>query len=136
MPARFRLFRPRLVGDDRHPRFVIRDGRRIVDHYWTGSKWSRKLRDARLFHDPDDVTRTVARLTRRHLRRHEAKRLYLLTLIVRVHAVESVSRSHIERYLQHALVIGLDHKRFGTGPTPDSLVEIIPPPAINLEECC
>jgi len=134
MPRRSGPFRIRLLGQPDHRRFVIRDARRLIDMFWTGKGWSRKLREARLFADPDDVKRTTDRLTRRHLRRHEAERLYVLSLIVRVHADEAVSRSHIERYLQNALVMGVDHERCGTGPTPDSLVEIIPPPVISLEE--
>ena len=106
----------------------IRDTRRLVDHFWTGKGWSRRLRDARLYHDPDDVARTIDRLTRRHLRRHQPKRLYLLTARrpgprrrVRLPAGD------VEKYLQDALVVGVDHERYGTGPTPDSLVEVMLP---------
>ncbi len=134
MPRRSGPFKVRLLGQPDHRRFVIRDARRLVDHFWTGKGWSRKIRDARLFAGPKIVATTIDRLTRRHLRRHEQKRLYVLPLIVRVHADELVSRSQIERYLQDALVIGVDHERCGTGPTPNSLVEIIPPSVINLEE--
>jgi hypothetical protein len=66
--------------------------RRIVDRFYTGRGWSRRLSDARLYADPEDVSRTVKRLTLRHLRWHEPKRLYLITLVVRVHADESPSR--------------------------------------------
>ena len=134
MPRSSGPFRIRLLGQPDHRRFVIRDGRRLIDMFWTGSKWSRKLRDARLYHDPKCVARTIARLTRRHLRRHEAKRLYLLTLIVRVHADESVSRQDVERFLRDALVIGVNHERCGTGPTPNSLIEVVLPSVIKLEE--
>jgi hypothetical protein len=121
-----------MVSRAEHARFVIRDGRRLVDHFWTGQGWSRRLCDARLYADPEDVARTIDRLTRRHLRRHEPMRLYLLTLVVRAHAPETVSRQDIERYLRDALVVGVDHERCGTGPTPDSLVEVIVP-TISLE---
>jgi len=104
-----------------------------VDHFWTGEGWSRRLRDARLYHDPDDVAMTVARLTHRHLRRHLPKRLYLMTTVVRVHADESVSRQDVERFLRDALVVGVDHERYGTGPTADSLIEVTVP-LISLEE--
>lgn len=133
MPRQRAPFRIRLVGrSPDHPRFVIRDNRRLVDYFYTGRGWSRRLRDARLYYDPDEVARAIDRLTRRHLRRHHSKRLYLITAVVRVHADGSVSRADVERYLRDALVVGVDHERYGTGPTPASLVEVIVP-VINLE---
>lgn len=132
MPRQRVPFRIRLVGQPQHPRFVIRDARRLVDHFWTGKSWSRRLSDARLYANPDDVHRTVERLTRQHLRRHEPKQLYVLSLVVRVHAPEEVSRQDVEKYLRDALVVGVDHERYGTGPSPDSLVEIVVP-VISLE---
>ena len=78
------------------------------------------------------MARTVNFLTRRHLRRHEPERLYLMTVVVRVHADESVSRQDVERFLREALVLGVDHQRHGTGPTPKSLVEVLVP-VISLE---
>lgn len=134
MPRRSGPFRIRLLGQPDHRRFVIRDARRLIDMFWTGDGWSRKLREARLYHDPKSVATTIDRLTRRHLRRHGQKRLYVLPLIVRVHADESVSRAAVERYLRDAMIIDVDHQTYGTGPTPNSLVEIIPPPVISLEE--
>jgi len=104
-----------------------------VDHFWTGEVWSRRLSDARLYADPEDVAGTVKRLTRQHLRRHLPKRLYLMTTVVRVHADESVSRQDVERFLRDALVVGVDHERYGTGPTPNSLVEVVLPPVMSLE---
>jgi hypothetical protein len=133
MPRQRALFKTRLLGPPEHARFVIRDNRRLLDMFWTGNGWSRRYQDARLYQDPDDVTNTVKRLTRRHLRRHEPKRLFTMTLMVRVHADESVSRKDVERYLRDALVVGVDHERCGTGPTPDSLVEVSVP-IIGLEE--
>lgn len=133
MPHRRTLFRSFLLGPPDHPRFVIRDGRRLVDHFWTGRGWSRHREDARLFADPDDVNKRIASLTRRHLRGHIPKRLYLMTILVRVHADEQVSRGDVERYLRDALVIRVDHRRCGTGPTPDSLVEVVVP-LISLDE--
>ncbi len=134
MPRNFAPFKIRMVGPSPdHPRFVIRDARRVAELFWTGKRWSRKLRDARLYYDPDDVAETVERLTRQHLRRHQAKRLFKMTVIVRVHADESVSRADLENYLRKALVLRIDKERFGTGPTPDSLVEVVVP-AISLEE--
>jgi hypothetical protein len=124
----------RLVGKSPdHPRFTIRDNRRLIDHFWTGMGWSRRLRDARLFADPDFASKTIKRLTLRHLSRHEPKRLFTLTIVVRVHAPEDVSPADVEKYLKNALVVGVDHERCGHGPTPDSLVEIVVP-AISLEE--
>ena len=58
----------------------------------------------------------------------------MLTLVVRVHAPEDVSRHDVETYLKDALVVGVDHQRYGTGPTQDSLVEVVLPPVISLEE--
>ncbi len=133
MHHRCALFKIRLVGPPEHPRFVIRDHRRLADHFYTGRGWSRRLSEARLYANPDVVARTVKRLTLRHLRRHEPRRFYLLTLIVRVHADESVSRADVERYLRDALVVGVDHERYDTGPTPNSLVEVVLPPVISLE---
>ena len=126
-------YKIRLVGPPEHPRFVIRDARRLVDTFWTGRGWSRRLRDARLFADPDDVATVVERMSRRYLRRHEPKRLYLLTVMVRVHADESVSRRDLENYLKDALSVGVDYEQYGHGPTEGSLVEVVVP-AISLEE--
>ncbi len=127
MPRRCAPFKIRLLGPPEHPRFVIRDNRCLVPHFWTGRGWSRLLSKARLYHAPDDVGKLVERLIQSHLRRHEAKQLYMMTILVRVHADESVSRQDVERYLRDALVVGVDHERFGTGPTPDSLVEVVVP---------
>ena len=127
MPRNSDSFKVRLVGPPEHPRFVIRDNRRLIDHFWTGNGWSRRLRAARLYANTDDVAKTVERLTRQHLRRNEPKRLYLLTVVVRVHADESVSRQNVERYLRDALVVGVNHQKCGHGPTPDSLVEVVVP---------
>lgn len=134
MPRDRALFKIRMVGQrPDHPRFVVRDARRLVAHFWTGKGWSRRLRDARLFADPDDVARTIKRLTLTHLRRHGAKRLFTLTVVVRVHAEVAVSRHDVEDYIRKALVLGVDHERHGTGPTPGSLVEVVAP-VISLEE--
>lgn len=133
MPRQRAPFRIRLLGPPEHSRFVIRDGRRLVDHFYTGRGWSRRLSDARLYHDPDVVASAVGRLTRRHLRRYLPKRLYLMTLVVRVHADEDLSKGDVENYLRSALVLGVDHERCGTGPTADSLIEVSVP-IISLEE--
>lgn len=134
MPRERALFKIRMVGQrPDHPRFVVRDARRLVAHFWTGKGWSRRLRDARLFADPADVARTIKRLTLTHLRRHQPMRLFLLTLVVQVHADEEVSKGEVEDYLRSALVFGVDHERCGTGPTADSLVEVVVP-VISLEE--
>ena len=68
----------------------------------------------------------------RHLRRHEPKRLFLLTVVVQVHAPEHVSRADVEKYIKDALVVGVDHQKYGTGPTEDSLVDVVVP-VISLE---
>ena len=134
MSRRSAPFKVRIVGHSPdHPRYIVRDARRLVDHFYTGRGWSRRLQDARLYHDPELAGETVKRLTVRHLRRHEPRRLYLMTIVVRVHAPENVSRHSVERFLRDALVVGLDHEKYGTGPTPDSLVEVSVP-AIILEE--
>lgn len=124
---------PRLLGPSKHSRYVVRDNRRHADHFWTGRGFSRRLTDARLFVDPDDAARTASLLTRGHLRRHEPERLYLLTLVVRVHAPEDISRQDVEKYLKGALFVGVDHRRYDTGPTEGSLVEVLVP-VIRLEE--
>lgn len=126
-------FRVRLLGPPEHPRYIVRDARRLVDHFWTGKGWSHRLRDARLFADPNDVARTVKRLTLSHLQRQEAKQLFLLTVVVTVHAPEEVSRQDVEHYLQNALIVGMDYQKYGTGLTEDSLVEVVLPPVISLE---
>ena len=134
MPRQHVPFKIRMVGQSHdHHRYLIRDNRRIVDHYYTGKGWSRRLRDARLYADPKLAARTVKRLTLRHLRRHEPRRLYLLTVVVRVHAPEYVSSHDVETYLKEALRVGVDHRKYGIGPTEDSLVEVVVP-VINLEE--
>ncbi len=133
MPRSSVTFKVRLLGPHEHHRFVIRDNRRLVDHYYIGKGWSRRLRDARLYADPGLASKTAQALTLKHLRRHEPRRLYLMTIVVRVHAPEDVSRHNVERFLRDALVVGLDHEKYGTGPTPDSLVEVSVP-AIILEE--
>jgi hypothetical protein len=123
-----------MLASDAHPRYLVRDARRPGDLFWTGTGWTPNLAEARLYADPERASRTINRLNRRHLRRHHPKRLFLLTLVVRVHADETVTRSNIERYLRDALVVGVDHGRCGTGPTPTSLVEVEVPPVISLEE--
>jgi hypothetical protein len=134
MPSQRAPFKIRLVGrSPHHHRFVVRDSRRLMDHFYTGKGWSRRLSEAGLYADLDDVSKTVERLTRQHLRRHEPRRLFTMTVMVRVHADDSVSRSDVETYLKEALVVGVDHERYGTGPTPNWLVEVVLPPVISLE---
>ncbi|WP_435017976.1 hypothetical protein TA3x_005599 [Tundrisphaera sp. TA3] len=55
-------FVPRLVGDPKFRRYVVRDRKRQGEWFWTGQGWSRRLREALLFADPDDVNRQIARL--------------------------------------------------------------------------
>lgn len=55
-----------------------------------------------------------------------------MTLIVRVHASEDVSSRDVGMYLKDALVVGEDHRTYGTGPTEGSLVEVVVP-SISLE---
>ena len=70
----------------------------------------------------------------RHIRRHEAKRLFTMTIVVRVHAPEDVSSQDVEMDLKDALVVGVDHQRYGTGPTEGLLVEVVITSVISLEE--
>lgn len=131
MPAHSPPFVAHKVGDSPH-RYAIRDARRSADHFWTGNGWSEALEDARLYGEPADLDRAIKRFCRRHLRRHEPKRLYMLTLIVTVHADEAVSRGDVERFLRDALVLGIDRRKCGDGPTVNSLVEVAVP-LISLE---
>lgn len=131
MPAHSLPFVTHKVGDPPH-RYAIRDARRSADLFWTGDDWSKALEDARLYGEPADLDRAVKRLRRRHLRRHEPKQLYMLTVIVTVHADEAVSRGDAERFLRDALVLGIDRRRCGDGPTANSLVEV-GVPLISLE---
>lgn len=133
MPRSSVPFKVRLLGPPEHHRFVLRDNRRLVDHFYTGKGWSRRLQDAELYADPELANKTTQALILRHLRRHEPKRLFLLTVVVTVHAPEDVSRHEVETYLKDALVVSVDHEKYGTGPTPDSLVEVVVP-VIILEE--
>lgn len=59
---------PRLVGDIRFPRYVIRDRSRPGEWFWTGRVWGRRPCMALLFADVDDVNRTIARLYAEMLR--------------------------------------------------------------------
>ena len=122
-----------MVGQSEHGRLIVRDGCGLVDHLWTGSGWGRRLSNAPLYADPDHANKTALTLTLIHLWRHEPSRSYLLTVVVRVHATEDVSRHEVETYLKDALVVGVDHEKYGSGPTEDSLVEVVVP-AISLEE--
>ena len=53
---------PRLVREC-YPRYVVvrRDDRKVV-RYWTGSAWSSRLRDARLYAHYQDVESVITRL--------------------------------------------------------------------------
>ena len=134
MPLSSAPFKIRIVGQRHdHPRYILRDNRRLVDHFWTGKGWSRRLQDARLYADPELASRTAQAITLRHLRQHIPRQLFLMTIVVQVHAPEDVSRADVEHYLRDALVVGVDHRKYGTGPTEDSLVEVVVP-VINLEE--
>jgi hypothetical protein len=53
---------PRIVGDPKFERYVIRDKRRRPDRFWSGRGWTRKLRKALLFADMDSVNRTITRI--------------------------------------------------------------------------
>jgi hypothetical protein len=132
MPGPSSPFRLKKLASDNRHRYAIRNAR-LAGHYWTGSGWSPNLAEALLHGDANSASRTLIRLNRGHIRRHQPKRVFLLTLIIRAYADEGVSRGDVERYLKAALVARLDHKRCGTGPTPGSLVEVVVP-VISLEE--
>lgn len=55
---------PKLLGTPRFcSRYVVRDrSRRPGDWYWTGRGWSRRLAQALLFDNMNEVNRTIARL--------------------------------------------------------------------------
>lgn len=133
MPFSQSPFRLRMLASDLYPRYAVRDARRPGDRFFTGRGWSANLGEARLYSDPEQAFRTVNRLTIRHLRRHRPKRVFLMTVVVRAYVAEGTRKADIERYLGDALVVGVNYKQHGTGPTPDSLVEVVPPLVISLE---
>lgn len=133
MPAQSTPFRLRQLASDTHPRYVVADSRRPPECYWSGSSWTANLGEAQLYSDSQRASRTLQTLSIRHLRRQQPKRLFLLTLVVRAHADETVSRTDLEKFLQDALVVSVNHQKHGMGPTPNSLVEVLVP-VIHLEE--
>lgn len=67
MPDSTAPFKISMVGQPQHGRLVIRDGRRLVDHFWTGSGWSRRLSNTRLYADPNHANKTALTLALRHI---------------------------------------------------------------------
>ena len=59
MPRSSVPFKVRLVGPPEHHRFVVRDNRRLVDHFYTGEGGPDAFRDARLYADPELASKTA-----------------------------------------------------------------------------
>ena len=104
------------TGDERFPRFVIRDG---LGQYWAGEerRWSDKPADAVLFYSEIDAMET----RNRHCLGGDVADTFAVTLLVTVHA-RRWSEKELARHLKR-------HRKFflkGPAGKEGLLLEIVP----------
>jgi hypothetical protein len=96
---------------------VRNDGR-----FWNGKRWTRLRRRARLYARGQDVALAFRKLEER-LYEDKPLRKFEVTMSVRVRADQDFDIKAISAYLHGAVSIMIDHDK-GTGPVPDSLVQL------------
>ena len=102
------------VGDERFPRYVIRDG---LGQYWARDHWSDEPADAALFHREIDATQ----VRNRHCLGGDEADTFTVTVAVTVHA-RRWSAEELAAFLKR-------HRRFfASGPAGKEglLLEIVP----------
>ena len=103
------------IGDERFPRFIIRDG---IGQFWAGkNRWSDKSSDAELFYTELDATKT----RNRHCLGGDQADTFTVTVVVTVHA-RRWSAKELALFLKR-------HKEFFIGGPPGKeglLLEIVP----------
>jgi hypothetical protein len=111
------------TGDERFPRFVIRDG---LGQYWAGEerRWQDKPTDAVLFYSEIDATET----RNRHCLGGDEADTFAVTLLVTVHA-RRWSEEELARHLKR-------HRKFflkGLAGKEGLLLEIVPDTLTRIE---
>ena len=98
---------------------IVQEGGR----FWDGKKWTRHRRRSRLYADNHDVVLAFRELEVR-LYKDKPLRTFEVTLNVRVFGDQGFDMKLLGNYLLGAVQILVDQDRCGTGPVPDSLVQL------------
>jgi hypothetical protein len=98
---------------------IVQEGGR----FWDGKKWTRQRRRARLYAEDQDVALVFREIEERQYK-DKPLRTFQAPLNIRVRADHDIDISGLGGYLQRAVQIMIDQDRCGTGPVPDSLVQL------------
>jgi hypothetical protein len=109
----------RPVGNPQFPRFVIANNQGEV---FDGGGWNKDQDRAMLYSEGQDVALAFNAL-QKAMFRDCTLREFAVTLNVRVRSAQPFTQKELEGYLERAVAIMLDHDK-GTGPTPNSMVQL------------
>jgi hypothetical protein len=107
------------VGNPQFLRFVIANDQGEV---FDGDGWNKDQNRAMLYSEGREVAVQYNALQER-LYETCSLREFAVTLNIRVRSEESFTQKELEDYLERAVAIMLDHEK-GTGPTPNSMVQL------------
>ncbi len=107
------------VGNPKFPRFVIANDQGEV---FDGDGWNKDQNRAILYAEGQEVARQFNAL-QEAMHRDWPIREFAVTLNVRVRSAHPFTQRELEDYLERAVAIMLDHDK-GTGPTPNSMVQL------------
>jgi hypothetical protein len=98
---------------------IVQEGGR----FWGGERWTELRSRARLYADNGDVAQAFRQLEER-LYENKPLRTFGVTLNIRVRADKDFDIKALSDYLLAAVQILIDQDRCGTGPVPESLVQL------------
>jgi hypothetical protein len=107
------------VGTPQFPRFVIANDQGEV---FDGDGWNKDQNRAMLYSEGPDVALAFNAL-QETMFKDCTLRKFAVTLNVRVRSAQPFTQKELEDYLERAVAIMLDHDK-GTGPTPNSMVQL------------
>jgi hypothetical protein len=110
----------KLSGRTQWPRFVITDG---DGRFWDGQAWTDKRQQARLYTDDQEMAMAFRELEADQFK-DKKLRMFAATINVQVRADQDIDIKALRDYLRRAVWILIDQDRCGTGPVPESLVQI------------
>ena len=107
------------VGNPQFPRFIIANDQGEV---FDGDGWNKDQNRAVLYSEGQEVARQFNAL-QEAMYRDWSIREFGVTLNIRVRSAQPFTQKELEDYLEWAVAIMLDHDK-GTGPTPNSMVQL------------
>ena len=105
------------TGSLEHQRFLISDP---DDRFWTGTDWSDKKSDARLFASSNDAAEAVQQILRAQHRDQPVRR-YVAPVVVDLYSDRELPLEEIAKWLSKVSRLIIDPEQHGNGPVEVSL---------------